>query len=470
MRERVFSLETEYAVSFAPDKGSRAPDPGTVIEELQTVVRRGLGLTHMPFLVNGSKFHQDCGHAEWSLPECRSAREAAVYDKAADHTIVEAAAAAQENLAKSSVRGRVLVIKNNTDGRGNTYGCHENYMAATATDWLDVEEHWYLTVRYLVPFLVTRQIICGSGRFGLGQKGEGGCAFQMMQRADFISKVVSADTRSERAIVNTGREKEPFAKGRVRRLHLILGDANVAGWSTWLKLGTTGLVLRMAEELGVTEAPQLLDPVGALVAISRDPSCTVAVPLRGEKMCTALAIQNLYYDQVRHHHATYGGSQEESAVLEAWKTTLDLLEGDRTLLIGKIDWVTKKAMMDGYLRAQGLSWAGLTPEHAATQDLKAMDIRYHDLSPQGLYRRLSDARLDSFLPDDEIRRAQLDPPAFTRARVRGAAVALARQGKAGAAVDNWDKFRVTPESLPADDPLEFFDPHMFEESRPVKNA
>jgi len=461
VRERIFSLETEYAISFRTERGSESPESRKIVEALRRPLVEQCGISGSAFLVNGSKFHHDMGHAEWSLPECRSAREAAVYDKAADHLLGTVIPQAERQLAAQGHRGRLLVVKNNADAEGHTYGCHENYMAESETDWLNREDHLRLTVRYLVPFLVTRQIFCGAGRVGFGPRLEEGFGFQVMQRADFIDSVVSKETRRERAIVNIGRETEPLATGNYRRLHLILADTNLSGWATYLKMGTTGLILRMLEDLSFGDIPHLQDPLDALRQISRDPSCRTRVRLRDGREVTAVEIQRVYLEQAQAYFKSDEPSPQEQEILRLWEETLNLLEQNPMALFGKVDWVTKKHLMDRYLEKTGLGWERDLRDQPAYYELLRMDIQYHNLSPQeGLFYRLLRGKLDTLASDHEIHQAKSVPPPYTRARIRGDVIAAARRTGMRVEVDKWERVEVGNYGIAIDNPLDFVAPEV----------
>jgi proteasome accessory factor A len=459
MRERVFGLETEYAVLHRPKEGGRTARPADIVEAMSELLVRGYGLPDTRFLVSGAKFYYDVGHAEWSLPECRSAREAAVYDKAADHLLASLLDGVEAELAARGMPGRVLLVKNNVDPDGHTYGCHENYMAEKVTRWLDLEDHLRLTVRYLVPFLVSRQILTGSGRVGWGPRREQGLGYQIMQRADFIDEVVSKETRGQRAIVNLGRESEPLMRADYRRLHLILGDANLSGWASFMKLGTTGVVLRVLEDADVGAIPHLADPVSALRRISRDPTCRARVALAQGGESTAIEIQRVYLRQAEAHFERDAPSPEEETILAEWGAALDVLEEDPIGLDHKADWVTKKRVLDRYLDARGLRLSDIPEGTPECFRALRIDLDYHDISPaQGLYYRLLGGAPDSLVTGDEIARAQREPPPYTRARVRGEVIASARRTGNEVKVDGWDEIDIGQGTVKLPDALGFVVP------------
>ncbi|MCE7946685.1 MAG: hypothetical protein DYG88_04565 [Chloroflexi bacterium CFX4] len=468
MRERIFSLETEYGVSFLSEKGTSDPTKETLVSALRHALTEAIGLNESMYIANGAKFYHDVGHAEWAHPECRSAREIALYDKAADALMALLLPSAQESLRVDGFRGRFLIVKNNVDVHGNTYGCHENYMAERETAWLDHEDYLRLSIRYLVPFLATRLILCAPGRVGLGRRGEQGFAFQLGQRADFMNAVVSRDTRDMRGLFNLGRENEPFSEGGYRRLHLILGDACMSGYGTFLKVGTFGLLLRLLEDLEIGAIPHLKDPVRAMHAVSRDPSCTALLPLYDGRQMTAIDVQRLYLEQVLRYAERYPTSEEERELIGLWSETLDALQNAPSRLFGKIDWITKKSVLDRLLTSNGLSWD--TPDldkHPIRYKLQELDIQYHNVDPtQSLFYKLlrsqqgADA-LDTLWDVESVRIAQAAPPPYTRARVRGEVIASARRTSGRVEVKNWNEVRVGGQRVELHDPFAFFSPDTY---------
>ncbi len=468
MRERIFSLESEYGVSFIPSGDSGEPTKETIVAALRGALVAEIGLSDSVFFANGAKFYHDVGHAEWAHPECRSAREIALYDKAADHLMAEVREAAENTLRKDGgYRGKLLIVKNNVDVHGNTYGCHENYMAEKETPWMDHEDYLRLSIRYLVPFLTTRMILCGPGRAGWGRRGEQGMFFQISQRADFINAVVSRDTRDLRGIFNLGRENEPFSEPGYRRLHLILGDACMSGYGTLLKLGTFGIMLRMLEDLQIRDIPYLRHPVSALHTISRDPTCKVLIPLYDGREVTAIDIQRIYYEQARRYFEQYPASPVEAEVMTVWGEVLDALATDPTRLFGKIDWVTKKLVMDRYLDGAGLTWGVSLGKHPGRYKLQEIDIQYHNVNPaEGLFYRLitgksPSRRLDSLHTNDEIQQAARTPPPFTRANVRGRVITAARRANVKVEVKNWNEVRIEDQKVEMHDPFAYFSPEAY---------
>ena len=157
----------------------------------------------------------------------------------------------------------INLYKNNTDNKGASYGTHENYLMRRETPFADIVHH-------LTPFFVSRQVVAGSGRVGIGQDGRGK-GFQISQRADYFEVEVGLETTLKRPIINTRDEPHAVAE-KYRRLHVIIGDANLAEVSTYLKVGTTALVLAMIEDQFLSVDLTVDRPVATLHAVSHDPT------------------------------------------------------------------------------------------------------------------------------------------------------------------------------------------------------
>jgi proteasome accessory factor A len=458
--ERVFGLETEYAVNFYPVGTSSSPASNIIVKTLKDVLTRNYGIEGCDFLINGAKFYHDVGHAEWAGPECHTAREAAIYDKAADYLLAQALPVAQNILAQSGYEGQLLIIKNNVDFSSKiTYGCHENYLMLRDAELLVGSDFLRYLLHALVPFLVTRQILVGSGFLGATKGRYAKPTFALSQRAAFIDCVVSSDTLSGRPILNLGREREPLARGNYRRLHLILGDANLSGWSTWLKLGTTGLILRMVEDLFITDYPLLEDPVTALHTISADSTCTLCVPLRGGGAISARDIQWYYYQLADKYLNQFECSNEEDELMVEWHKALRDLEEHAMKLSDRADWAIKKRLLDAYLHKIGGSWNAAGNQRTVIQNLRAYDLRYHDISRTGLYHHLSFP--DVLVTEQEIQRAQETPPQYTRARIRSEIIRQTRHNDYKGKVTSWQNIAAGREEAYLPDPLAFDYPSLY---------
>src|SRR6266700_5870153 len=217
-------------------------------------------------LTNGARYYVDHAHPEYSTPECADALELVCADKAGERILARSMQAARRLLGSGQ---EIVVYKNNTDGKGNSYGTHENYLVDRAVPFATL-------VRHLLPWFVTRQVFTGAGKVG-GENGTGHVGYQLSQRADFFEEEVGLETTLKRPIVNT--RDEPHADPqKYRRLHVIVGDANLRELATFLKLGTTSLVLKMIEDDFLPELT-LANPVASLHEISRDITCSVEVNL-----------------------------------------------------------------------------------------------------------------------------------------------------------------------------------------------
>jgi proteasome accessory factor A len=454
--QRVFSLETEYAINFFGVGGSGSPPELAIVKALQEAITPRYGLLGSLFLTNGGKLHHDLGHAEWSLPECRSAYEATVYSKVADQVLGQAATEATAIINRAGFRGELLVIKNNVDSQGVTYGCHENYQTLRTLDLLpetaDGQNFLRYLVRCLVPFLVSRQLLVGAGRLIYSERPAPELRFEIAQRARFIDRVVSKETTKERPIVNLGRESEPHAGGNARRLHLILGDANLSGWATWIKLGTTGLLLRMAEDLYLSDLPLLRDPVAALHAIAADPSCTQLVPLHDGRQVSALDLQWLFYEQAYDYLEQFGSDADEQRLMEAWGEALQQLDADPALLRDRVDWVAKRQLLETSLREHGIGFEEAARHPETIRALQHIDLLYHDIGPAGLFTQLWP--IDTLVRAAEVEAAKQRPP-FSRALLRGAAIEFGRRGLGTVGVQEWSRLTIDAESVLLSAPLAF---------------
>src|SRR6185369_7905255 len=292
-------------------------------------------------LTNGARLYVDHAHPEYSTPECASPRDAVVWDKAGERVMAEAARRAAN--PPGGAPGTIIQLyKNNTDNKGVSYGCHENYLMARATPFGDI-------VRHLTPFFVSRQVVVGAGRVGVGQDGRG-AGFQVSQRADFFEVEVGLETTLKRPIINT--RDEPHADPeKYRRLHVIIGDANMSEVSTYLKVGTTALVLAMIEDRFLGADLSIEAPVAELRAISHDPSCRRLVTLKGGRKMTAVQLQAEYLELARKFtEDKYGDDVDDITVdvLDRWESVLNRLAEDPMQLSKELDWVAKLELLEGY--------------------------------------------------------------------------------------------------------------------------
>ena len=271
--------------------------------------------------------------------------------------------------------GDLLLYKNNTDNKGASYGAHENYLVRRSTPFGDI-------VRHLTPFFVSRQVVCGAGRVGLGQDGHGD-GFQISQRADYFEVEVGLETTLKRPIINT--RDEPHADPeKYRRLHVILGDANLSEISTYLKVGTTALVLTMIEDRFLTADLSVARPVASLKHVSHDPSLTHLLEVGDGRTMTAVELQWEYFHLAQRYIAERRGGETDDAtrdVLARWESVLTRLERDPFECADELDWVAKLKLLNSYRDRDGLAWSDAK--------LHLIDLQYADLRPEkGLYHRL----------------------------------------------------------------------------------
>jgi proteasome accessory factor A len=361
-----------------------------------------LGLANV-ILTNGARLYVDHAHPEYSTPECTNPLAAVIWDKAGERVMAEAATKAATVPGASPIQ----LYKNNTDNKGASYGTHENYLMRRATPFADI-------VRNLTPFFVSRQVVCGAGRVGQGADGRNE-GFQISQRADFFEVEVGLETTLKRPIINT--RDEPHADPeKYRRLHVIIGDANMSEISTYLKLGTTALVLAMIEERFLDGDLALESPVAELRAISHDPACRHLVALRDGRRMTAVQLQMEYLDRARKYtEDRYGADVDDltADVLNRWESVLGRLAEDPMLTSRELDWVAKLELLEGYRTRDHLSWG-----HPR---LQLVDLQYSDVRPErGLYNRLvARGRMLRLTSDEDVARAVEQPPDDTRAYFRG---------------------------------------------------
>ena len=372
-------------------------------------------------LTNGARYYVDHAHPEYSTPECADALELVRYDKAGERTLARSVEAAVDLLP---VGQDVAVYKNNSDRKGNSYGCHENYLLDRAVPFTRIAHQ-------VMPHFVTRQVICGAGKVGSEAASTGGLdvPFQLSQRADFFEEEIGLETTLKRPIVNT--RDEPHADPqKYRRLHVIIGDANLCEVATYLKVGTTAIVLAMIEDDWFGDRDLSLQaPVAALRRVSYDLTLREPLSMADGSTMTALEIQWELLDLARKYANERGlecvGDQVGPDVLRRWEGVLTALEEDPTSLSGQLDWVAKHGLIDAYRARHGLRWSD--------PKLAALDLQYHDVRPgRSLFARLPTERL---VTEESVRAAVTEPPTSTRAYFRGKCL---QRWASSIAAANWD--------------------------------
>ena len=352
-------------------------------------------------LPNGSRYYVDHAHPEYSSPECSNPYDCVVWDKAGERILEDSIAAAQSVLQAGE---RISIYKNNSDGKGNSYGCHENYLVDRAVPFPNI-------VKHLMPFLVTRQVFTGAGKVG-AENGADAVDYQISQRADFFEVEVGLETTFKRPIINT--RDEPHADPeKYRRLHVIVGDANMSEISNYLKVGTTALLLKMVEDDFVLDDFSLAEPVRSMRTVSHDVTCTETVELAEGRSVTAVELQWEFLRLARKYSEENGADDITNDVLDRWEATLEGLETDPRSLSRQLDWVAKQQLLEAYRDRDGLDW-----NHSK---LKLIDLQYHDVQQnKGLYYKLlGGGKLDTVVTEDEIAYAVDHPPEDTRAYFRG---------------------------------------------------
>ncbi|MGH3898194.1 MAG: Pup--protein ligase [Pseudonocardiaceae bacterium] len=409
MQRRIFGIETEFGVTCT-FHGQRRLSPDEVARYLfRRVV--SWGRSSNVFLRNGSRLYLDVGsHPEYATAECDNLAQLVTHDKAGERILEDLLVDAERRLADEGIGGDIFLFKNNTDSAGNSYGCHENYCVARAGEFSRIAD-------VLLPFLVTRQLVCGAGKVLQTPRGAVYC---LSQRAEHIWEGVSSATTRSRPIINTRDEPHADAE-RYRRLHVIVGDSNMSEVTTLLKVGTANLVLEMVEE-GVAFRDFTLDnPIRAIREISHDLTGRRGVRLAGGREASALDIQREYYTRAAEHVARRGSDPLTDRVMELWDRTLGAVEqADFSLVDREIDWAIKHRLVERYRVKHQMD--------LSNPRIAQLDLAYHDIRRgRGLFDLLQrKALVDRVTDDGEIEAAKDTPPATTRAKLRGDFIAAAQ--------------------------------------------
>ena len=386
--------------------------------QLREPSEEDLGLANV-ILPNGARYYVDHAHPEYSTPECATPRELVIHDKAGERVLERSLREVERALPGGN---RLAVYKNNSYGKGNSDGTHENYLVDRAVPFGNL-------VAGLTPFFVSRQVFCGAGKLGgeASWDDTSGHRYQLSQRADFFEAEVGLETTLKRPIINT--RDEPHADPeKYRRLHVIVGDANLCEVATLLKVGTTALVLKMIEDDYAPEL-ELAEPVTALHDVSRDVSCSSPVRLADGRRLSAVQIQWEYLERAKKYVEQEDTTADNLEVLERWESVLAALEEDPMQLTRELDWVAKHRLLEGYRERHGLAWSD--------PKLRLIDLQYHDVNrSRGLYHRLAEAgQVERLVSEDEVERAVMEPPEDTRAYFRGRCIAAFPDAIAAA---SWD--------------------------------
>jgi proteasome accessory factor A len=418
MDRRIFGLETEYGVTCTY-RGQRRLSPDEVARYLfRRVV--SWGRSSNVFLRNGARLYLDVGsHPEYATPECDSVPDLVAHDRAGERILEGLLIDAEKRLHDEGIAGEIYLFKNNTDSAGNSYGCHENYLVSRHGEFGRLAD-------VLIPFLVTRQLICGAGKVLQTPRGAVYC---LSQRAEHIWEGVSSATTRSRPIINTRDEPHADAE-RYRRLHVIVGDSNMNEVTTLLKVGSADLVLRMIETGVVMRDLSLENPIRAIREVSHDVTGRRKVRLANGKEASALEIQQEYFSKAAEFMERRGGDQVTKRVVELWGRVLEAVEsGELDPVAREVDWVTKLRLLESYQRRHDLPLA-----HPRVAQL---DLAYHDLRRgRGLFGLLERrGEVDRVVSDLEIFEAKESPPQTTRARLRGEFIKHAQEKRRDFTVD-----------------------------------
>ncbi len=374
-------------------------------------------------LTNGARYYVDHAHPEVSTPECRNALEALLFDRAGEEIVRRSMQVANEGLPSDS---EIVLYKNNSDGKGNSYGCHENYLISRQTPFAQIAQQ-------ITTHFVSRQIFCGAGKVGAEHRGLAGKnsnpnLFQISQRADFFEEEIGLETTLKRPIVNT-RDEPHCDPAKYRRLHVIAGDANMSEVATYLKVGTTSIVLAMIEDDAFPAHLVIKDPVRAVRQVSHDTTLNAVIEMVDGRHLTAVQIQTEIIEAATNYAIRFGldsvDEQIGNDVLQRWHNVVASLQTDPLTVANIVDWVAKKRIIEGFAQRHGLQ--------ATDPRLKAIDLQYHDMR---IEKCLSlRAGLDVLCLPQDVMWSMVHPPSSTRAYFRGTVL---QRWPSDVVAANWD--------------------------------
>ena len=437
MDRRIYGLESEYGLICKPSRrGGKALSIQNAVMYLFREIISGRMYPDV-FLENGARFYQDIGcHPEYATPECDNVIELLTHDKAGERIIERLAVTAEKKMRLDGFYGEIWVFKNNTDTPGNTYGCHENYL-------MDRRVSFRQLASQLIPFFVTRQVFTGAGKFIRDR--DHNIRYEISQRAQHIREEISIATTTARGIINT--RDEPHAdREKYRRLHVIVGDSNMSEFATFLKVGTTAIVLRMIEDNFIRQRLALRNSVKAIHEISKDTTCTHKIELESGERLSAVELQRKYLDCAREYLEQVESDPVTDKVMKFWERALDgleklrfdnegILKNDPNKLRRRLDWVIKKNLIVTHLLERNPKWK--------PNEVLMLDLQYHNIRKEGenartgLYYKLEKKdRVERIVSDEQVDNAMHHPPETTRAKFRGRFVKLANERKILCGV-NW---------------------------------
>jgi proteasome accessory factor A len=418
MERRIFGIETEYGVTCT-FRGQRRLSPDEVARYLfRRVV--SWGRSSNVFLRNGARLYLDVGsHPEYATPECDSVTDLVVHDRAGERILEGLLVDAERRLRDEGIAGDIYLFKNNTDSAGNSYGCHENYLVGRHGEFGRLAD-------VLIPFLVTRQLLCGAGKVLQTPRGAVYC---LSQRAEHIWEGVSSATTRSRPIINTRDEPHADAE-RYRRLHVIVGDSNMSETTTLLKVGSADIVLRMIEAGVVMRDLTLENPIRAIREVSHDVTGRRKIKLANGREASALEIQQEYHSKATDFLARRGGDAIGQRVLELWGRVLKSVETDDLSGIDReIDWAIKHKLVERYRERHDLP--------LSHPRIAQLDLAYHDIRRgRGLFGLMEQrGAVDRISRDLDVFEAKSVPPQTTRAKLRGEFIKRAQERRRDFTVD-----------------------------------
>ena len=374
-------------------------------------------------LTNGARYYVDHAHPEVSTPECRNALEVVLFDRAGEEIVRRSMQVANEGLPSDS---EIVLYKNNSDGKGNSYGCHENYLISRQTPFTQIAQQ-------ITTHFVSRQIFCGAGKVGAEHRGLTGKnsnpnLFQISQRADFFEEEIGLETTLKRPIVNT-RDEPHCDPAKYRRLHVIAGDANMSEVATYLKVGTTSIVLSMIEDDAFPAHLVIKDPVRAVRQVSHDTTLNAVIEMVDGRHLTAAQIQTEIIEAATNYAIRFGldsvDEQIGNDVLQRWRNVVANLQTDPLTVANIVDWVAKKRIIEGFAQRHGLQ--------ATDPRLKAIDLQYHDMRIEKCLALR--AGLDVLCLPQDVMWSMVHPPSSTRAYFRGTVL---QRWPSDVVAANWD--------------------------------
>ena len=431
-------VETEFGVA-AYDGSRQVLTP----EEVARYLFRPVVAQHRSsnvFTSNASRLYLDVGsHPEYATAECDSLSQLLAYDKAGERIFHQLSQQCDEALRNDGFAGSTYLFKNNVDSRGNSYGAHENYLISRELALKSFGQQ-------LLPFLITRQLICGAGKIA-------GDKFVISQRADQVWEGVSSATTRTRPIINT-RDEPHGDSHRYRRMHVIVGDSNMSDPTFALKVGSMLLVIEMLEAGFDLPDMELADPIAHIRDIAADPTGATELTLAAGGTVTALEVQQRTLDAAKRwleQRPNEGTPNEEMArVVDLWARVLDAIATqDFSGVDTEIDWVIKRKLLTQFKDRLGCGW-----DHPK---LAQIDLTYHDINPErGLFYLLERKGLAArWIADAAIEEAVVKPPATTRAAIRGEFLTAVRERGLAHNVD-WVHLKVNrpePRTLELQDPF-----------------